>query len=99
MRATDQFRSRAGDGLTAAALAITVAIPIWQKFEEYGWLSIALGANGLWYWLAILVWMVSVPLVIRWRRRWWLLLTAPIVLYPAFMAGGLIAACSTGNCL
>ncbi len=99
LKTSDPVRRRAGDGLTALALLVAAAFPIRERFEEYGWLSMALGPSAPWVWLAVVAWIASVFLAIRWRGRWWLLLTAPIVFYPAYMVGVIIVGCTRGACL
>jgi hypothetical protein len=70
LQTTNRFRIRAGDGATVVALVIAAALPIRERSEVYGWLAMALGPSAPWVWLAILIWLASVALAIRWRRRW-----------------------------
>lgn len=89
----------AANWLTAIAIGIAAVLPLWQAMTEYGWLGIAFGRLSLLFWAVVLVWIVSVVCVLRWQRRWWVLLTAPIVLYPVVMSGALLGACTRGDCL
>ena len=78
---------------------IAVALPLWQTRFRYGWLEMALGDFAWLFWIAVLAWLVLVAVAIRRHRSWWLLITAPLVLYPVVMAVGLLAACAGGDCL
>jgi len=51
------------------------------------------------FWTAVLAWVVCVVLAIKRFKLWWLLLSASVVLAPVVMAGGILAACATGDCL
>lgn len=89
----------AANWLTAIAIGIAAVLPLWQAVTEYGWLGVAFGRLSLLFWAIVLLWILSVVCVLRWRRRWWVLLTAPIVLYPVVMSGALLGACARGDCL
>jgi hypothetical protein len=39
--------AKAANWLTAIALAIAAALPLWQALTEYGWLGIAFGSFSL----------------------------------------------------
>ena len=80
-------------------IVIAVALPIWQSQFEYGWTEMALGVWAWLFWIAVLTWAACVALAIKRFKWWWLLLTTPLVLFPVVMAGGLLAACATGDCL
>jgi hypothetical protein len=80
-------------------IGIALALPIWQLQFRYGWLEMALGAWAWLFWTAVFAWAVCVILAIKRFKWWWLLLTTPVVLFPVVMAGGLLAACATGDCL
>ncbi|WP_044563603.1 hypothetical protein [Azospirillum sp. B4] len=92
-------RENAGDCLTILAVAITAALPVWRFSVEYGWLEVAFGRFAMFFWLAVVAWVISVICAIRWQRRWWLLLTAPVVLYPVMGAAVFMAHCAQGDCL
>jgi hypothetical protein len=85
--------------LTAIAIGIAAVLPLWQAVTEYGWLGVAGGRFSFLFWAIILVWIICVVWVLRWRKRWWVLLTAPIVLYPLVMFGALLVGCARGDCL
>ena len=85
--------------LAAIPLVIAVAIPVWQSQFKYGWLEMALGGWAWLFWIAVLAWAVCVVLAIKRFKLWWLLLSAPLILFPVVMAGVLLAACATGDCL
>lgn len=78
---------------------IAVALPLWQMQFRYGWLDMAFGSFAWLFWTLGLIWLVLTVAAIRQHRAWWLLITAPLVLYPVIMSLGLLAACATGNCL
>jgi len=92
-------KTTAANWLTAIAIGIAAVLPLWQAVTEYGWLGVAFGRRSLLFWAAVVVWIVCVVCVLRWRNRWWVLLTAPIVLYPVVMSGALLGACVKGDCL
>ncbi|MBB4087634.1 hypothetical protein [Sphingomonas carotinifaciens] len=85
--------------LTIIPVAIAVALPILQSVFEHGWLEMAFGGWALLFWIAVLAWVACVVLAIKRFKSWWLLFTMPLVLLPVAMAGGLLAACATGDCL
>ena len=87
------------DRAAIVAVAIAAALAAWQGIAQYGWLSVVFGSLAFVFWGAVLVWIACVVQVIRYQRRWWVLLTAPIVLYPVVMSALLIRACSQGTCL
>jgi hypothetical protein len=78
--------------MTAVAVLIAAAFPVWQSFTEYGWLGVVFGNFATAFWLAVLIWVGCVAGAIICARRWWVLLTAPIVLFPVFMSGLLVVA-------
>nr|WP_315458712.1 hypothetical protein [uncultured Sphingorhabdus sp.] len=81
---------------SASAVGLTLAMFVWQFQFEYGWLQMA---TSWLFWVGAIVWGYLVFLGIKRWRHWWLLLTAPIVLYPIGLFTVLIVACSQGNCL
>jgi hypothetical protein len=85
--------------LAAIPLVIAVAMPVWQSQFKYGWLEMALGGWAWLFCIAVLAWAVCVVLAIKRFKLWWLLLSAPLILFPVVMAGVLLAACATGDCL
>ena len=85
--------------LAIIPIVVAIALPIWQSRFEGGWLEMALGAWAWLFWAAVLAWAVCVTLAIKRFKWWWLLLTMPLVLAPVVMAGGLLVACATGDCL
>lgn len=92
-------KASAANWLAATAVVIAVALPGWQMVTEYGWFGVAFGDFAAVFWAVILVWVLCVVCVLRWQRRWWILITAPVVLYPVVMSGFLLGACAVGNCL
>ena len=78
---------------------IAVALPIWQTQFRYGWIEMASGDFAWLFWMAVVAWGVLTAGAIRRHRAWWLLTTAPLVLYPVVMGARLLAACAVGNCL
>ena len=92
-------RARAGDAMAIFAIVIAIALAIWQATVNYGWFGMVFGPLGAVFWLTVVLWIGCVAGAILWRRRWWVLLTAPALLYPIFMSGMLLAACMRGDCL
>ena len=83
-------------GLCVFPIAFAIALPFWQSSFEYGWLEMA----TKWpFWIGTLAWVLLTIRGIRQHRQWWILITSPLVLGPAFLGGSLIAACVQGNCL
>ena len=78
---------------------IAVALPVWQTQFRYGWLEMAVGSFAWLFWIAVLAWGVLIAFAIRRHRAWWLLITAPLVLYPVGIAASLLIACAGGDCL
>lgn len=99
MRMTSDGRTSATNVATATALAIAIALPVRAAVADYGWLDLPFGTYALLFWFAVLIWGACVVATLLWRQRWWILLTAPVVLYPVGIAGLLIAACMRGDCL
>ena len=83
----------------AVPVLIAMALPIWATQLEAGWLEMTFGHNSAIYWFAALAWLVLTVAGIRHYRAWWLLITAPIVLFPIIVGFGLFMACSRGDCL
>jgi ABC-type spermidine/putrescine transport system permease subunit II len=79
-------------------LVIAVALALWQTQLQYGWLEMALGGFAWAFWIAVIAWGTLTAAAIHRHRAWWLLITAPIVLYPVVMAIGLLASCARGDC-
>lgn len=79
-------------------VVIAVALPLWQTQLRDGWLEMAVGSLAWLFWIAVVVWAVLTFVAIRWHRAWWLLLTAPVVLYPVVITLFVVAACATGDC-
>lgn len=72
---------------------------VWELVSGSGSLEITAGPAAALYWVAVLLWGLCVAYVV-WRRRYGLiLLTAPIVLYPALVVGLLLTACRMGDCI
>jgi len=92
-------KAKVANCLTVVAVAIAVTIPVWQAITKHGWLDLALGRLWPLFWVVVGVWIVCIVCALRWKRRWWLLVTAPLVLYPVAATGVLLAACASGNCL
>ncbi|WP_315761022.1 hypothetical protein [Sphingomonas sp. Y38-1Y] len=78
---------------------IAAIVPVWQTQLEHGWLELAFGGWAWLVWVAVAVWVACTVLAIRRHNAWWLLATAPFALYPVAVAGVILAACATGNCL
>lgn len=89
-------RPRAAAILTIIPIGIAVALLIWQAFAPYGWLEVAF--HPLSWILAVASLVCTLLMVVR-KRRWWLLLTAPVALYPLFLMFKIAGACSKGSCL
>ena len=85
--------------LSIPIIIIGVALPFWQLQFPYGWLEMALGGFAWLFWMIVVAWAVLTIIAIRRHRAWWLLITAPLVLYPVVMAALLIAGCMGGDCL
>lgn len=75
---------------TAAVVALLV---------RTDWLMVALGPYLLAYWAAVLAWVICVVGTIRRQRRWWVLGTALVVLYPAVRMVGFFVECSQKACI
>ena len=80
-------------------ILIAGAMPIWELQVEYGWLDMGAGQHARLFWFAVVAWLVLTFAAIKRYRAWWLLITAPFVLYPVVMMFGLLAACAHGDCL
>lgn len=78
---------------------IAVALFVWQMQEDNGWLELAFGGFAWLYWLSLLAWALLTTVAIRQHRVWWLVVSAPFVLYPAYNAAWLLAVCASGSCL
>lgn len=86
--------------LTVVVILITFGLPIWQAFTQYGWFGVTFGRQAPLFWGLALVWAIGVVCVIRWERRWWILLGAPSVVYPVVLWCAFVAACLFGgSCL
>lgn len=85
-----------GNRLTILIFVILAAVVLLMRVD---WLTVGLGPYFPAYWTAVLAWLVSVVLVIRRQRRWWVLVTAPVVLYPAVMVGYFLIECSRKACI
>jgi hypothetical protein len=83
----------------ALPIIIAVALPLWQAQFRDGWLEMALGGFAWLFWAAVVGWAVLTAAAIRRHHAWWLLITAPFVLYPVVMAAGLLMSCAGGDCL
>ena len=92
-------KAGAANWLTACAIVIAIALSLLRLTTEYGWLGMAFGQLAYLFWTLVVAWVVCVTCVLRWQRRWWLLTTAPVVLYPVFMSFALLGACASGDCL
>lgn len=66
---------------------------------EYGMLDMTLGHLAWAFWLTALAWLVSVVIVIRRTRWWWVLLSGLPIAIPVAFAMALMAACYSGNCI
>jgi hypothetical protein len=88
-----------GKAFLILPVVIAVALAIWQSRLEYGWLEMALGGQAWLFWSALLLWAMLVGVALKRHRAWWLLLTAPLILYPAALSALVLAACARGDCL
>ena len=86
-----------GNRLTILIFVILAAVVL--LLMRVDWLTVGLGPYFPAYWTAVLVWLVCVVLVIRRQRRWWVLVTALVVLYPAAMVGYFLIECSRKACI
>ena len=86
-----------GNRLTILIFVILAAVVL--LLMRVDWLTVGLGPYFPAYWTAVLAWLVSVVLVIWRQRRWWVLVTAPVVLYPAVMVGYFLIECSRKACI
>lgn len=91
-------RTKVADQLTAAAILIASVIPAWQASSR-GFLELGFGPWSWLFWSLVVIWGACVFLVLRWRRRRWILLSAPTVLLPVAMCFILMIECLSGNCL
>jgi hypothetical protein len=80
-------------------VVIAVALALWQAQFRDGWLEMALGTFAWLFWIAVIAWGALTAAAIRQHRAWWLLITAPVLLYPVVMAVALLSACAGGDCL
>lgn len=78
---------------------ITIAVSLWSAAATYGWLELTVGPLWPIFWGLLLAWVACVTCVLRWRRRWWILITAPFVLHPVVLVAVLMFECARGNCL
>ncbi|MGU3493879.1 hypothetical protein ACLBXM_07550 [Xanthobacteraceae bacterium A53D] len=92
-------KAKAGNRATAAALVIAAGLLVWQLVAEAGPLGPFINGNIVLFGPLLLVWLACVIAAIRWRRRWWLLVTAPVVLFPVAVVIAIIRACLDGRCL
>lgn len=82
---------------TLLILGILLAVALLLLWND--WLTVGLGPVFPAYWALVLVWFVSVVLAVRRHRRWWVLLTAAVVLYPAARVALFLIECSQKACL
>ena len=80
-------------------IPIAAALSLWQTHLRDGWMEMALGSFAWLFWAAVVAWLILTAAAIRKHRAWWLLITAPLVLYPVGAAALLLAACAGGDCL
>ncbi|WP_241052731.1 hypothetical protein [Achromobacter xylosoxidans] len=83
--------------LTVLVFVILAAVALLLVRSD--WLMVGLGPYFPAYWAAVLAWLVCITLAIRRQRRWWLLLTAPVVLYPAVRVAAFLVECSQKACI
>jgi hypothetical protein len=89
--------NRFGNRLLIGILLIAVAVG--GLLIRIDWLMLGLGPYFPAYWTAVIAWSVCVVLLIRRQRRWWVLGTALVVLYPAARVAGFLYECSHKACL
>ena len=84
------------------ALAVWVAVALLallQALQGFDGLEVSFGRLMIVYWLGLAAWLVCLIHALWTARLWWLLLTAPIALYPVAIPTLLLAACMQGNCI
>lgn len=78
-------------------IIFAVALPFWQSTFEYGWLDMV---HTWLFWFGATIWFFFLIYGIRVFKHWWLLLTVPIVAYPAGIYILLSVGCRMfGECL
>jgi hypothetical protein len=82
-----------------AALLLALTQFGWLHTFQYGPIEGALGSYAALYWLSLIGWLTLSVLAVRYRQRWWVIASLPVVLYPLVMVGGLLFECAGGNCL
>ena len=89
------------DDIWLAILPFLIAVGcfVGPIFFKYGMLEMALGHIAWVFWLAVVAWLVSVIVVIKRTRWWWVLVSGLPVAVPVVFAIGLLAACASGDCL
>ena len=95
---SEMTKAHAANGMTAVAIGTAILLLIWLMRAESA-LDVAVGEHAYSYWAAVLAWIICTAGSLLWLRRWWLLLTAPIMLYSALPAALIVAACLQGDCL
>lgn len=97
-RMRDHGKIKRAHWLSGVAVAIAGVMLPWQMFAEDAWFGMAFGALSLVFWTLAVIWFVSVAYLLGWARRWWILITAPVVLFPIAMACTVLIQCARGNC-
>ena len=81
-----------------ATVVIAVFITVWQATAQYGWFGVNFGEFSFLFWMFIAIWLVSVAAVLRWAKKWWILITLPVILFPVWMSAVVVVKCVRGNC-
>ena len=92
-------RLKAANVFSVFAVVIAALITLWQATAQYGAFGVAFGDFSFLFWMLVAVWLVSVALALRWTRRWWILLTMPVILLPVGIWLIFTVQCLRGNCL
>lgn len=92
-------KAKAADWMTGLAIAISIIILAWvlAGLHDERFIIPVPGA-GYVFWIMIFAWTICVTCAVLWRRRWWLLLTAPFLLFPVYIIGAVVVSCLQGRC-
>jgi hypothetical protein len=93
-------KTKAANRATVLVILTTAALLAWQVaavFEDR--FFAAFGTFAFVFWAMVGIWIVCVVCALRWKKRWWVLATAPVVLLPVYLYIALVVACMQGSCL